>query len=141
MTALLAAREDSPGAATRIDPGDFAATAHAFADAQHSLVDITDTLRSALAANCPCIGQDRSATYVAGLYSGAGAAVMNGYVALVTLVGSIAQGLAQAGTDHSRADAISATTWRTTDYQTITVDTWDSTNPQVVPEITGYEPS
>jgi uncharacterized protein YukE len=139
VTALLAAVEESP-AATRVDPGDFEATARAFAAEQATLVQIMDTLRSNLAANSPCIGQDHSATYFVGLYRSAGETVMNGLTALVTLVGNIAQGLAQAGTDHSRADAISAADWHTTNYQTITVDTWDGTNPQVVPEITGYEP-
>jgi hypothetical protein len=134
VTTLLAAMADSPAAATQVEPGDFASTAHAFADEQATLV------RSGLAANTPCIGQDASATYFAGYYGDAGETVMNGIVALVTLVGSIAQGLARSGTDHGRADAISAANWRTTDYETITVDTWDSTNAQVVPTITGYDP-
>jgi hypothetical protein len=140
VTALLPALEDSPATATRVDPGDFEATSRAFAAAQATLVQIMDTLRSSLAGNLPCIGQDHSATYFAGLYRAAGETVMDGLTALVALVGNIAQGLAQAGTDHSRADAISAASWQTTNYQTITVDTWDGTNPQVVPKITGYEP-
>ena len=140
MTALLSALEDSPTTATHVAPGDFEATARAFAAEQATLVAIMDTLRSNLAANAPCIGQDHSAAYFAGLYRSAGETVMNGLAALVALVGNIAQGLAQAGADHSRADAISASNWRTTNYQTITIDTWDGTNPQVVPEITGYEP-
>ncbi|HEV3358536.1 MAG TPA: hypothetical protein VG247_17205 [Pseudonocardiaceae bacterium] len=139
MTALLTAVEDSPPRSTQVDPGDFAGTAHAFADTQDTFQQIMNTLRSSLGAQSPCIGQDESATYFGGLYKAAGDTVMDGLAALCGLVGNIAQGLARAGTDHSRADAISATDWRA-DYDTITVNTWDSINAQVVQQITGYEP-
>lgn len=140
MTALLTATEDSPPKPTQVDPGDLAGTAQAFADTQATFEQIMNTLRSDLGAQSPCIGQDQSATYCGGLYKAAGDTVMDGLAALCTLVGNIAQGLAQAGTDHIRADAISATDWRA-DHATITVNTWDSINAEVVQEITGYEPS
>jgi hypothetical protein len=92
VIALLSALEESPAAATHVEPGDFEATARAFAAEQASLVQIMDTLRSSLAANSPCIGGDHSATYFAGLYRSAGEIVMNGLAALVALVGNIAQG-------------------------------------------------
>jgi uncharacterized protein YukE len=137
---LRPAAEDSPTTPTNVEPGDFEATANAFAAEQQTVMHLMDDLRSGLAANSPCIGQDASATYFASRYGPAADTFMNGCAELYAVIGNIAQGLAQAGTDHSRADAISATNWRTTDYHTITVNTYYTINPQVVPTITGHEP-
>jgi hypothetical protein len=140
MTAVLESiRLDSPAKPTQVDPGDFESTANAFAAQQTAMNDIMVTLRSDLAANMACIGKDHSAQSFAGSYRSASATVMSGLAQLGQVVGDIAQGLAQSGTDHSRADAISAGNWQSL-YATISVTTMDTLIPQVVPEIAGHEP-
>lgn len=80
MTAVLEPlRRDSPGTPTRVDPGDFQATAQAFAAGQTAINDIMITLRSNLAPpNSPCIGRDTSAEYIASRYRPAADTVMTG---------------------------------------------------------------
>ena len=140
MTAVLESiRLDSPVKPTQVDPGDFDSTANAFVAQQTAINNIMVTLRSDLAVNMACIGKDHSAQSFAGSYRSAGTTVMNGLAQLGQVVGDIAQGLAQSGTDHSRADAISAGNWQSS-YTTISVTTMDTLIAQVVPEITGHEP-
>lgn len=105
---LRPAQLDSPATATRVEPGDFEATARAFADGQSALNEIMVSLREQLGPHSPCIGADGSARYLADRYRAAGEQVMSGLASLGTVLGAIARGLAQSGTDHSRADAISA---------------------------------
>ncbi|WP_192909448.1 hypothetical protein, partial [Gandjariella thermophila] len=138
--ALLEARQESPAVAAHIEPDDFGRVAQVFADQQRAIGGIMESLSRDLQSAGACIGKDHTAGYFDQTYQPAASTVTDGLCALFDAVGAVAQGLAKAGTDHSRADAISASNWRTTDYRTYQVQTQTSPLAPRVPGLRGYSP-
>lgn len=138
--ALLEARQESPAVAAHVEPDDFGRVAQVFADQQRAIGAIMDTLSRDLQNVGACIGKDHTARYFDQTYHPAASTAMDGLCALFDAVGAIAQGLPRAGTDHDRADKISATNWRTTDYRTYQVQTETSPLAPQVPGLSGNSP-
>jgi uncharacterized protein YukE len=124
-----------------VDPDDFGATAQDFVDGQHDMRSLLSTLHTNLSHNDAAVGRDASSYAFAVIYHQGANQVLDALDYLHDVLGAIAVGLCQAGTDHSRADAISAADWRTADYTTYTVTVDSAASTPDAPNITSHHPN
>jgi hypothetical protein len=135
---LLPAPIQRPRTPTAVQPADFQVTAQGFVHGQQTLISALSTLAASLNANTAAIGRDRSGNKFSGSYRAAAGQATVAVCSLVAMLGSIAQGLCKAGTDHSRGDAISVQGWRATNFQTLTIQPEPPPLAPAIGDITGY---